>query len=312
MTGFGALILGLVSLFAGLLSVRGVVHDSQSGKAKILFVGDMMFDRSIRSTINAKGGGYIFSCIDDLLRDQDMVVGNLEGPITDNASVSIGSLPGDGHNFTFAFPPTTAPLLYTHNIRMVNIGNNHILNFSHEGAIQTKQYLDAASVSHFGDPDSSEDDRVARVDIQGIPVSFVNWSEWTSGNADQTVAQVRKEAQSGRTVFVYTHWGEEYATTSLPRMRTLAHSFIDAGATMVIGSHPHVVEEREIYNGKYIYYSIGNFIFDQYWEDMVRHGLTLDVTFDGQGFVQIREIPVELGRDRRTCRTPLMNSSSLK
>jgi poly-gamma-glutamate synthesis protein (capsule biosynthesis protein) len=70
---------------------------------------------------------------------------------------------------------------------------------------------------------------------------------------------------------------------------------------MVIGSHPHVVEEHELYKGKYIYYSLGNFIFDQYWDDAERDGLLLRVVFDPSGVQSVREIPIELEHDRRTC-----------
>jgi len=168
--------------------------------------------------------------------------------------------------------------------------------------------LQAAHVEFFGDPDSSEADKVARISIHGIPVSLVNWSDWTSDNTDHTIDQVRKEKESGRIVFVYTHWGEEYVEP-LPRVRQLAHSFIDAGAEIVIGSHPHIVQEHEVYDsttlttgrGKNIYYSLGNFIFDQYWNDEVRHGLMLEVVFTERGVHSVHEIPVELGRDRRTC-----------
>ena len=145
-----------------------------------------------------------------------------------------------------------------------------------------------------------EDGRVARVDIGGVNFSFVNWSDWTSDKTDHTVAQVREEAQSGRVVVVYTHWGEEYVPPP-PRVRALAHSFVDAGAAIVIGSHPHIVQEHEVYNGTHIYHSLGNFIFDQYWEDAVRNGLLLRVRFDSSEVRSVQEIPIRLDQDRRTC-----------
>src|SRR3989344_430610 len=299
---FSKFIAMLTVLFSGLFMSHAtepvIVQPSQ---VEIIFGGDMLFDRTIRTTIEEKGGDYIFSCIDPLLTSADLVVANLEGPITDNPSVSQNSEPGDGSNYTFTQPPQTGPLLFRHNIRLVNIGNNHMLNFSRAGLVQTKEYLDAAGVGYFGDPDSPEAERVARMMLNGIPLSFANWSDWTSDKTDHTVAQVRKEARNGRVVVVYTHWGVEYATTSLPRMQDLAHQFVDAGASIVIGSHPHVVQEHEIYKGKDIYYSLGNFIFDQYWEDAVYHGLLLDVVFTTDGVAHIKEIPVVLGRDRRTC-----------
>lgn len=258
----------------------------------------MMFDRYIRATIDAKGGDYVFSCIDPTLKSADTVVANLEGPITSNASVSINSIPGDGNNFTFTFPTTTAELLAGHNIGLVNLGNNHIYNFGAAGVRSTITALNQVGVSFFGDP---LDARVAESKSGDVPLAFINYNQF-GGSASTTIVQIRDERARGRIPIVYTHWGVEYATTSdWSLQQKLAHAFVNAGAEMVIGSHPHVVEEEEVYSGKHIYYSLGNFIFDQYWEPAVRDGLLLDVVFDTSGVRSIKEIPVELERDGRTC-----------
>jgi poly-gamma-glutamate synthesis protein (capsule biosynthesis protein) len=270
--------------------------------AQVLFVGDMMFDRTVRTTMDKKGGDYIFSCIDPLLSKQDLVVGNLEGPITDDPSVSDTTLPGDDYNMTFTFAPSTASLLFAHNIKLVNLGNNHILNFNRSGALYTIAYLKEAGVDHFGDPIHAT---VAGRTVKGVRFAFINYNEFAPGGwrdaASTTLAQVAEAKASGEVPVVYTHWGIEYATTSPQRIHDLAHRFVDAGAVIVIGSHPHVVEEHEVYKGATIYYSLGNFIFDQYWTDTVDHGLTLEVSFKGARVESVKEIPVVLQHDRRTC-----------
>lgn len=277
-------------------------------EAKILFVGDMMFDRYIRQVGEKKGEDFIFSCgnLSDFLQSFDLVVGNLEGPITRNLSVSMGSVIESPENYTFTFPPSTAKLLAKNNIKLVNLGNNHMLNLSRDGLLQTKKYLAEAKVTYFGDPDAVENDKVARMEIGGVPISFVNWSDWNSDNTDITAAQIKKEKESGRTVLVYTHWGEEY-TAPPERVKRLARSFIDAGADLIVGSHPHIVQEKEIYPSnpsgqanKYIYYSLGNFIFDQYWNKEVSTGLALEVNIKGED-LSVIEHKVSLNRDGRTC-----------
>ncbi len=160
-------------------------------------------------------------------------------------------------------------------------------------------------MQYFGNPDVIDSERVARLEINGIAFSFVNWSDWTSDNTDITAATVRDEAQSGRIVVVYTHWGEEYVPAN-DRQKRLARSLIDEGAEIVIGSHPHVVQEHEVYKGKHIYYSLGNLIFDQYFEDAVRSGLLLEVIFTKSGVGLIKEIPIELKRSRQTCPAALI------
>ncbi len=266
----------------------------------ILFAGDMMFDRSIRVAGEEKGEDYLLSCIKSTLEGHDLVVANLEGPVTSYASKSVGSTVGTPDNTTFTFPSSTATLLASHHIRLVNLGNNHIMNFGRDGVEQTMRYLNAAGVEYFGDPLSSEENKVARLEIKGVQFSFVNWSDWTSDKTDYTVAQVRAEKEKGRVVVVYTHWGDEYVPPS-KRVRDLAHQFVDAGASIVIGTHPHVVLEDELYNGAPIYYSLGNFIFDQYFNDEVSRGLLIKVAFGKDGVKSVVEIPVQLSRDRRTC-----------
>lgn len=269
--------------------------------ATILFAGDMMFDRSIRLAMEKEGPDFILSCMKTELEKPDAVVANLEGPITANPSVSVGSAPGSANNFTFTFPPYVAPLIYAHNIRIVNLGNNHILNFGEAGVLSTIGYLDQAGVMHFGSP---LDNSVLDTEVNGISLTFVNYNEFGLQSlkeaASTTLMQITEAKARGRIVVVFTHWGAEYVAAHPYDIR-LAHSFIDAGAELVIGTHPHVIQEHEVYNGKHIYYSLGNFIFDQYWEDKVRKGLMVEVSFGEGGAQSVREITTELERNRQTC-----------
>jgi poly-gamma-glutamate capsule biosynthesis protein CapA/YwtB (metallophosphatase superfamily) len=271
----------------------------KSREAKILFVGDMSFDRYIREVSYAKGGEFVFSCIDNFLKDSDLVVGNLEGPITENASRSMFTVPGSDDNFVFTFPTNTARLLAENNVKLVNLGNNHMLNFSRDGLLQTKKFLTQAGVKYFGDPDAVENEKVARMNLGGVPVSFVSWSDFNSDSTDITAAQIKKEAESGRKVIVYAHWGDEYLPPP-DRVKKLAHSFVDAGAGLIVGSHPHIIQVSETYKGKQIYYSLGNFIFDQYWNKEVSTGLVLEVDISNEKIKTV-EHKVSLNRDGRTC-----------
>ena len=307
MTGLGHLVAMMLAIFAGFFPSASPSYKAPlplpvlnyPAQVSVLFGGDMMFDRTIRTTVDEKGGDFIFSCIDPTLQGADLVVANLEGPITPNSSQSVGSKVGAPDNFTFTFPLATAKLLYAHNIRIVNIGNNHILNFGTDGARSTMAALSAAGVGYFGDPLSAS---FAAGSFSGVPLAFINYNEFVNhGEASTTIAHIQEARARGEIPVVYTHWGVEYATTSSAFIRTLSHQFVDAGAGIVIGSHPHVVEEHEVYRDVPIYYSLGNFIFDQYWNNDVRNGLLLRVTFSTSGVGTMEEIPVELGRDRRTC-----------
>jgi poly-gamma-glutamate synthesis protein (capsule biosynthesis protein) len=82
-------------------------------------------------------------------------------------------------------------------------------------------------------------------------------------------------------VVVFLHWGNEYETLHTKSQEDFAHFFIDSGVDLVVGAHPHVVQDVETYNGKRIYYSLGNFVFDQYWNEEVQTGLMVKVVLEG-------------------------------
>jgi poly-gamma-glutamate capsule biosynthesis protein CapA/YwtB (metallophosphatase superfamily) len=283
-------------LYANLASVMTPLFTDS--RPHVLFVGDLMFDRSIRTAMRANGDDYIFSCIDGTLQKADLVVGNLEGPITESASRSVGSKVGSPDNFVFTFPQSVAPLLARHNIKAVALGNNHILNFGFRGVASTRAALENAGVGYFGDPG---DQSVLDYDLHGIPLTFINYNQFYSGStASTTRAQIKAARAEGRIPIVFAHWGDEYSDVN-QLQKELAHSFVDSGAELVIGAHPHVIQSGEIYKQKYIYYSLGNFVFDQYWDDAVRDGLIVDVAFDPSGVAHIESSHVELEKDRRTC-----------
>ncbi len=278
------------------------VSGNEPEKISILFGGDMMFDRAVRTIGEEKGGDFLFSCVEELLSEADFVVANLEGPITDNLSVSVGSIPEGEGNYTFTFPIGTAELLARHNIWLVSLGNNHIENFGREGVVQTLDYLKKSNVKFFGDPISYTS---VSTKINDVPLAFISFNEFDTSvtvreSVDRTTEQIKKTKLFGLIPIVYTHWGDEYVEPP-QRVREWAHAFVDAGAEIVIGSHPHVVQEHELYKEKHIYYSLGNFIFDQYWEEAVRNGLLLDVRFSKKGVSSIKEIPTYLSSDRIPC-----------
>lgn len=280
----------------------GVVAESSSAMAsedgardeqdiiRMLFVGDMLFDRHIRKMAGVYGWEHVFSCVDELFEGFDSVVGNLEGPITAYESVSMGTEPGSPNNYRFTFPPETAHLLAAHNIGIVSIANNHIYNFGIEGEGETKRYLDEAEVRYM-----SHTSPMLRVGS----VSLIAYNIFGGQSVDDIATLIAREEKVGQTVIVYAHWGEEY-TQSIESMEESATLFVESGANLIIGSHPHVVIPEQVVGGVPVYYSLGNFIFDQYFSDDVRHGLALGVEIVGDD-ISLTEYPVEMFPDGRTC-----------
>lgn len=245
-------------------------------EVKLLFIGDMMFDRYIRQVAERKGYDFIFGNTDDILKGSDLVIGNLEGPITSNQSVSINSEFGARENYIFTFDPQVAGVLKNHNINLVNLGNNHILNFDQEGLAQTKKNLDNSDIGYFCDPNNSEL-RVTNYELQKLKIAFVCYNQFEGGGEQKTLNDIETAKEKADLVILYAHWGKEYETEPMEKTKSLAHKFVDAGTDLIIGAHPHVVQESEIHRNKTIYYSLGNFIFDQYFDPNATKGLAVKV-----------------------------------
>lgn len=251
------------------------ISNETADSIRILFVGDMMFDRYIRQVSERRGYDFIFQKVDGLLQDNDLVIGNLEGPITDSKSRSVGSEIGEKNNYIFTFDSGVADTLAKENIRLVNIGNNHISNFGSDGINATRQYLTQSGIDFFGDPENI-DNRLIIKNIQNIKIAFVSYNQFTTNAEQKTIADT-ESAKNNKADFivVYAHWGEEFIANPDENIRNMAHGFIENGADLIIGSHPHVIQSKEQYMGKMIYYSLGNFVFDQYFSQETQRGLAI-------------------------------------
>jgi len=289
-------------------SQDGFGHPMSSGTSdvlnsdpmKILFVGDMMFDRHIRETVGKYGNGDCNNILEPLkekLSEYNLVVGNLEGPITDKESVSTNTKMDESKNLIFTFDPAVAKTLFDNNIKLVNLGNNHILNQGEKGVEQTKKFLDEAGVEYFG-----YDESLALVkEFGGVKIGFVGYNYSVSGSADVTVENIKKAKEQSDIAVVLPHWGAEYKTGEPgASVRALAYRFIDAGADAVIGTHPHVIQNSEEYNGQKIYYSLGNFVFDQYFQKETMEGLGVEMTINPDRTMEFGELKFEMTKKGQT------------
>ena len=266
---------------------------------KILFGGDMMFDRYIRTVADAKGFDYVVEDLKPTLESVDFVVANLEGPITDNESVSQQSEFESRENLIFTFPKDTANELKKYNISVVNIGNNHVLNFGQAGLEQTRDSLQKAGIKYFGDP-KDEAYRSYIKEYNNIKIGLVCYNQFSNEGLQKALGDIEVVKEESDVVVVYAHWGKEYESHSSEFQQACAHDFIDAGADLIIGSHPHVVQETEEYRGKSIYYSLGNFVFDQYFEDATKKGMLVEATIDKNKDISLKEIAIEMNNSGRT------------
>jgi poly-gamma-glutamate synthesis protein (capsule biosynthesis protein) len=244
----------------------------------IMVAGDIMFDRGIRAIGNRNGYDSLFDdSVRSLFKRSDIVVANLEGPITDNVSKTLV----DGkttESFVFTFPPVVADTLKNAGITIVSLANNHTDNFAFAGYRDTENHLRSAGVEWFGNPwnststkltlHTSPDDSAMTTILEknGIKIALIGYHGFQKG-ADRVVAEIRRVSGPDIFTIVMPHWGEEYVYTPSKIMRSYARSFIGAGADAIIAAHPHVVADQEWVGAVPVFYSLGNLLFDQYFSD---------------------------------------------
>ena len=262
-----------------------------SSTLSILMVGDIMTDRYIRKQISVAGSAENFvnvylNNIPELNKDYDYVVANLEGPITEHKSKVLNDDGSYSKDLVFTFPTSTIQILNLLNIKIVSLANNHTDNFYNAGYKSTQKFLKEAGINYFGNPYNQEENLSNIFCQKEICVAYIGYNQFTSNNdSDIIIKEIKrlknpKENKEVDFTIVLPHFGDEYQRKANKNQEKLAKDWIDAGADAVIGSHPHVIQNSEIYKDKYIYYSIGNYIFDQWFTDDVQNGLGVNIVFE--------------------------------
>ena len=276
----------------------------------IAAVGDIMLARGVSDAITIGQPDGPFAYVRDVLRSADLTVGNLECAVTDLGEAGAKS-------YTFRAPPLAAAGLAAAGFDLVSLANNHSLDFGPEALVDTAERLRAASVEVVGGGRNDEEaDRYRVLTAHGVRVAFLGLAEvpndygydrgvWTAApgkpgiawvDEARMAATVREAAQAAEVVVVMFHFGIEGASEPSERQRQLSRSAIDAGANLVLGSHPHVLQKIEDYGGGLIAYSLGNFVFDGFEGDANKSGILL-VSFAADGSLSWRMEPVSIGWD---------------
>lgn len=238
----------------------------------VLFVGDIMLDRGVEYFMEKENNSfYPFEKISNFLDDFDIVFGNLEGPIVENPPEF------EDDSLRFAFASTTAEMLAKAGFDVLGLANNHTSNTGQQGLEQTREYLKMQDINFIGEPIGCEQDFSFEKD--GILFLAFNTTFPMNCLNNEITEVVKTAGQESHDSFlvVVLHWGAEYKETNSISQQELAHKLIDVGADLIIGSHPHVVQNIELYNNKLIFYSLGNFIFDQMFSEQTQQGLAVGI-----------------------------------
>lgn len=194
-----------------------------------------------------KDASYFLKNVKDVFEKDDLTIGNLEGPLTNEKSHA-------EKQFAFKGKPEYINILTQGDVEIVTLANNHSRDRFEKGMTDTKETLTNANIGYFG----YEDSYIA--DVKGVKVGFLGYSFPQSFTTEmkEAITKLRKKADI---VIVYFHWGIERDPSPMTMQRNIAKKCIDNGVDLVVGSHPHVLQGIETYKGKKIVYSLSNFCF---------------------------------------------------
>ncbi len=273
-----------------------------TGVVSFAAVGDIMFGdsyycigRGVRSTLERDARLNPFEKVSDILRTQDFVVGNLEAVLSD-IGLKAHSLPSR----QYRGKKEHAGYLAGANVSVLTLANNHILQHGWAAAEDTARSLRTLGIHPVGlaqsDPYRAPDAFLH--ESHGVRLAFLgyclNRETFTADlvpDIEDVVAAIRSCKEAADRVILMLHWGREYVHCPSPRQIWLAHRMIDAGGDIILGHHPHVLQGIELYKGKLIAYSLGNFVFDNDWNDQCRHAMILLIRAGSDGPISYEVIP---------------------
>ncbi len=265
-------------------------------------VGDIMLDRYVHSAMLKNGAMFPFAKITNELKGSDVALGNLEGPFTANRSIATNT------KLIFTFDPKYASTLKQVGFTTLSLANNHTLNFSQAGLQSTRTTLQKSGLDFFGDPQNKTNYHLTKT-LGGRQVTFLGYHGLVGG-LDSVLTDIHRAHQKGEYVIIMAHAGTEYNLKFSSAQQRDYKQLIDAGADMVLGAHPHVVEPIEIYKGKLIAYSLGNFVFDQYFSADTQQELMLKMKFTNTA-VTVTLVPLMSIRSQVQVATQRMSATML-
>jgi len=292
----------LVSIFKENLEIK------EEAPARILFTGDIMLSRLVENRIYVSGDfKYPFLKIGEFLSGADLTVGNLEGPISSKGE-------NQGSKYSFRADPKVVEGLKYAGFDVLSLANNHILDWGREALADTVYLLNFNGISTTGAGENEEEaNRIVIKEVKGNKIAFLSFTDLypesfeakgkKGGISNFDIEKIKseikdlKETKKADIAVVSLHFGEEYETKVSKAKREMARALIDSGADLFIGHHPHVAQEVEIYNGKFIAHSLGNFVFDQDFSEETMRGLILEVEVKGEKIISVKEVPIKINEE---------------
>jgi poly-gamma-glutamate capsule biosynthesis protein CapA/YwtB (metallophosphatase superfamily) len=274
---------------------------------ELVAVGDIMLSRTVEERMDLYGSAYPFRGTADLIRGADIAIGNLESPLT-----TVGQ--PIAKRFTFRTHPTHVQGLALAGFDIMNLANNHLLDFGREGFVETVEVLEDNGLGYVGAGFSyAQAHRPLIWEGKGRRIAFLSYAasrwkgsaevptdEWIAFADVRTIREdVRRATEQADLVVVIMHLGTEYQGLPDQEQLAVSRAAVEAGACLVIGHHPHVVQGTTWLGNGFIAYSVGNFVFDLDVVEKARQGAVLRVLLGENGVEAAELIPVRIVDDVR-------------
>ncbi|MFA6797191.1 MAG: CapA family protein [Candidatus Paceibacterota bacterium] len=272
---------------------------------KIAFVGDIMLDRGVEQKIRGAGNGdfdFVFQNIKEDLKGYDFLVGNLEGPVSDKGK--------DKYNlYSFRMEPEVLKTLEKVGFDVLSVANNHMGDWGIDAIVDTFDRFNETNIKFIGGGYSNEQTiKPVVLEKEGVKIGLLAFSQFGDGvfsvgkdNAGIYIiseSNLKESIDLARNlsdiVVVSFHFGDEYQEKQNYYQEKYSQMAINFGADLVVGHHPHVVQPLEKYKNTYIAYSLGNFVFDQYFSKETMEGglIEVDIRDKKISSIELRKIQI--------------------
>ncbi len=256
----------------GNIDSRFVNNESndEASKNSIFFVGDIMLTRDVEEYVLDNGFDYPYRKL-SFIDQNSYVIANFE------ASIPIRHVHVPVNTFKFSVNPDFIPALKSAGFTHLSLANNHSFDFGLSGYNNTVTTLWNNDIVPFGHPSILASTSVSFLNLSGgLTASIIAIHTLYVEPTELKIREILNYASENSDVqIVFIHWGEEYKDIQINQQRKFATILANAGADVVIGHHPHVTQGIELIDNTIVFYSLGNFIFDQYFSDNVQNGLVL-------------------------------------
>lgn len=256
----------------------------------VLFVGDVMLARHVEIRIDEIGRDRFFEKVRSLHEGSRHVVSNFE------AALPLVHVPTPSMTFQFSVDPSLVPLLRDAGITHTSLANNHAFDHGEEGYHNAGQVLASAGLEAFGHPKlvGSTSASLLTLDERTVAVMGIH-TVWTDPSREDIARELQSLSGMSDVQVVYVHWGEEYVGVHSASQKEFATFLVASGADIIIGHHPHVIQDIGLIEGVPVFYSLGNYVFDQYWNEEVRTGLAVRLSIERHAYV-FDLVPIAIDR----------------